>query len=258
MNNIEMEDVLPYVESTPRSRSGEDYDAEKECDPKSCSEVCSLDDPGGIISQHEPDNKKPKTKLIMRNHDDVTQQDLDDMKQMVHDMMRLRHLVIQPDDLHQQDLNVMNGLVHHTIRSPDLLRRNTIPDFIDLPPGSSTINDDNDDDILQDPDITASDLQQMVLDIRCGSPTAFVDHCTHSLITTMNFLAPSGAVYVHASKGENESPLTLYDVVRQGQSTFLGLRPSNAATLSSTDSRLPNDNMLSQRTAECPLTSSYC
>jgi len=194
----------------------------------------------------------------MRNHDDVTQQDLDDMKQMVHDMMRLRHLVIQPDDLHQQDLNVMNGLVHHTIRSPDLLRRNTIPDFIDLPPGSSTINDDNDDDILQDPDITASDLQQMVLDIRCGSPTAFVDHCTHSLITAMNFLSHSGAVYVHTSKGENESPLTLYDVVRQGQSTFLGLRPSNAATLSSTDSRLPNDNMLSQRTAECPLTSSYC
>jgi hypothetical protein len=113
----------------------------------------------------------------------------------------------------------MDRMDHDTMRPPDL-----IPAFIEIIPGTSII--DEDDDMNMDHGevvcslkqeglhITASNIRQMILDIRSSSPLAFINQCTHSLRTANNLVANAGAIDSPASQGVNEWPTTSYDVAQ--------------------------------------------
>jgi hypothetical protein len=108
---------------------------------------------------------------------------------------------------------------HDTMRPPDL-----IPAFIEIIPGTSII--DEDDDMSVDHGevacsleqeglyITASNIRQMILDIRSSSPLVFINQCTRSLRTANNLVTNAGAIDSPASKGANEWPTTSYDVAQ--------------------------------------------
>ncbi len=116
----------------------------------------------------------------------------------------------------------MDRMDHDTMRLPDL-----IPALIEIIPGTSIIDEDDDLNVdhgevfcslaQEGLHITASNIRQMILDIRSSSPLAFINQCTHSLRTTNNLVANAGAIDSPASQGVNKWPTTSYDVRSQVQ-----------------------------------------
>ena len=113
----------------------------------------------------------------------------------------------------------MDRMDHDTMRLPDL-----IPALIEIIPGTSIIDEDDDLNVdhgevfcslaQEGLHITASNIRQMILDIRSSSPLAFINQCTHSLRTTNNLVANAGAIDSPASQGVNKWPTTSYDVTQ--------------------------------------------
>ena len=156
----------------------------------------------------------------------------------------------------------MDWMVHDSIRRRDWLHRNISPATIkhDDMKVAGTIKQ-------QDLDVTASDLQQMILDIRCSSPNVFVNQCILSLRATNKLVDDAGDVN-YLSPGVSESPMTSNNVtqpsevftrkVSQTQSMYSSLRPGAAMTLSSTIPPQTNYSPLRYLTTHYPATPSYC
>ena len=121
----------------------------------------------------------------------------------------------------------------------------------------------------QDLDVSTSDLQQMILDIRCSSPHEFVNQCTLSLSRATNKLVvDAGDVDTHASPGVSGSPLVSYNVSQpravftrkdsQTQRKCSSLSPGAAMSLSSTIPPQSTYNTPRYLTTHRPATPSYC
>jgi hypothetical protein len=79
------------------------------------------------FSKQEPVTKKTKIQSIMHHMDNISQQVLEDMKQMVYDVMHSHQSYI-----YQQDLHTMDRMVNNLKRSCDLSHRNSIPAFVNF------------------------------------------------------------------------------------------------------------------------------
>ena len=199
MSDIGMNDVPFYIEFTPR-----DFDTDVKHDPASCAKD-SFGDDASSFAEQKLEVMKPNTHYMMSHSDEASQQGLN----APYHNMPSHLLMSHPDDESQQDLDAMDLMVHHSIRRRDWLHRQVSPAIIknDNMKVVGTIEQ-------QDFDVTASDLQQMILDIRCCSPHAFVNQCALSLRRATNKLVADAGedVDTHASPGVSESPLTSYNV----------------------------------------------
>ena len=192
MSHIGMNDVPSYIEFTPC-----DFDSDIERDPPSCAEDSSFCDDTSRFAEQKIEVIKP------------SQQDVD---APYHNKMPA-HMTSHPDDESQQDLDAMDWMVHNSIRRQDWLHRKVSPSIIEHDNKKLIGNFEQ-----QDLDVSASDLQQMILDIRCSSPHEFVNQCTLSLSRATNKLvADAGDVDTHASPGVSGSPMTSYNVSQPRQ-----------------------------------------
>jgi len=245
-------------------------------DSLSCAVHFSFDDDVNNFSCQELDATKQNDHDLMSHPDDafIALQDLYATKKMDHDLIQGRHLTRIPVGVPCQDIDAMDRMDHDTMRPPDL-----IPAFIEILPGTSIIDEDDDMSVdhgevvrslkQEDLHITASNIRQMILDIRSSSPLAFINQCTHSLRTANKLVATNaGAIDAPASQGANEWPTTSYDVaqpsavfmtkVSQQHSIKSSLRPGVAMTPSTTIPSRPNNFTPRQLSTHCDATRSYC
>lgn len=243
MSHIGMNDVPSYIEFTPR-----DFDSDIERDPPSCAEDSSFCDDTSRFAEQKIEVIKPSQQ---------------DVEAPYYNIMPA-HMTSHPDDESQQDLDAMDWMVHNSIRRQDWLHRKVSPSIIEHDNMKLVGNFEQ-----QDLDVSASDLQQMILDIRCSSPHEFVNQCTLSLSRATNKLVvDAGDVDTHASPGVSGSPLTSYNVSQpravftrkdsQTQRKCSSLSPGAAMSLSSTIPPQSTYNTPRYLTTHRPATPSYC
>ena len=249
-----MNDVPFYIEFTPR-----DYDTDIEIYPPSCPEDSSLGDDASSFAEQKFEVMKPTTHDIMSHSNESSQQDLD---APFCDIMPSPLMMSHPGDESRQDLDAMDWMVHDLIRQ-EWLHQKVSPAIIknDDMKVAGTIEQ-------QDLDVTASDLQQMILHIRYISTLALVNQCTLSFRATNRLVNDADNFDSHASTGVSESPMTSCSVtqpsevftrkVSQTQSMYSSLRPGAAMTLSSTIPPQTNYSPLRYLTTHYPATPSYC
>jgi hypothetical protein len=222
MNNIGKKPVPSYIEFTPRGSLAIDCEANGR----------SFMDDVSIFSGEELP--------MSQDHDTLS-----------HNTSQVYYMMSHLDDVPRQDHDAMDLMVHEKRCPRDWIHHKNIP----------TIVENNDMKIggiikQHDIDVSTSDLQKMILDIRCTSPLTFINQCTLSLGAT-------------ASRGVNEPSISPYDYsqpsevfvrkVSQTQSMHSSLRPNAATTPSSAIHPRSNyDIQQYDLTTQCPAITSYC
>ena len=230
MNNIGSKDVPSYIEFTPNDSFAMYCMSNIESEPPSCIDDNSFGDDASIFSEEDLVVMKPRIDDKMCHSPP-------------HNMSQVYHLMSHPGDVSQQDL-----LANDETRHRDWFHRNTIPTFVKNDVKiTSTIKQDG-------IDVSTSDLEQMVLDIRCSSPLTFINKCALSLCAIA-----SSEVNESAMSSYDEQPSEVYvRKVSQTQSIHSSLCPNTATKISSMIPSRSSCNTQHCLTTQTPATTNYC